>query len=524
LTKFSADWFRRYWPGLPAVQGNLDASLSFSDQVGQPFHAELGVNAQSILLSVTEIHPRDIRHQFAFHNLQARVLVDANKATVSGGLELGNQGALDIDLMLADFTSSKKLSGSIALSDFDLRALAGLIPDIDGIEGVLASQLKFSGSLSDPLVSGDWTLKNGLLDTVQLPEPIKEIDLAGQFIDTHMAFAGDFISTGGKATVDVWLDWKDRWQMETRLHSKEILLAPAQGIRLDVQPDLLVRVSEGNVSVSGTVSVPSGKIELIELPPDAKSVSDDVIIVKEGVNNGAKWKLNTDVQVRLGKNVKFTGFGVNTFIDGAVQIDQSAQRLFASGELISREGTFSFLGQKLEVREGRIIFNGAIDDPDIYIEAVRKIEAENLTAGVRLTGKASEPRLEVFSDPVMEETVALHYIMTGHKPTPGSTYGAGIAGNLLLDRVGASNNWFSENLVGKLGVTDFQISTQSAEEGASVQLSGYLSPNLYLQYGVKLFDEVNTLSLRYRLRSNLFLEAMTGLDSSLDIIYSFEIK
>lgn len=524
LQSFPASWFARYWPELPTLQGLFDTRLSFLGRQNRPFEAAMQVSSSEI--SIIDLVPRKAGkdNQFVIRDMSASAKVKGDKADINGRFGIGKGGELDVNLSLADLKNSKRTSGKVNLTGFDLAMLAGVLPDIDTIEGSLGASLNVAGTLTDPKASGQWALENGLLDTLQLPEPISKINIAGKLNDTSMTFNGGFATAAGGAKLEGLLDWSGPWYLDSRLQSEQITVAPTHGVKLHVRPDIEVKIREGLLFVGGKVDVPQGSIEIIELPPDAKSTSSDFVIVAEGKDVESNWKVTTDLSVNLGKDVHFKGLGVQTYIDGGININQRQNVMFADGQLSSREGSFAFLGQKLEIREGRLIFNGALEDPDIFIEAVRNIEDEKVVAGIRLTGKASEPKLEVFSDPSMEETVALHYVMTGRKPTPGSTYGAGLAGNLLLGRMGANNGWFTENVVGKLGVTDFQISTQAENEGTSVQVSGYLSPDLYLQYGVKLFDEVNTLSLRYRLHSDLFLEAMTGLDSSLDLIYSFEIK
>jgi translocation and assembly module TamB len=52
-----------------------------------------------------------------------------------------------------------------------------------------------------------------------------------------------------------------------------------------------------------------------------------------------------------------------------------------------------------------------------------------------------------------------------------------------------------------------------------VVASGRISDRLSLSYGVGVFEPVNTLALRYRLSRRVFLEAASGLASSLDIFY-----
>ncbi|HET8731695.1 MAG TPA: translocation/assembly module TamB domain-containing protein, partial [Moraxellaceae bacterium] len=51
-------------------------------------------------------------------------------------------------------------------------------------------------------------------------------------------------------------------------------------------------------------------------------------------------------------------------------------------------------------------------------------------------------------------------------------------------------------------------------------VSGYLSPKLYLRYGVGIFTPVNTATLRYKINSHVYLEAVSSLESAIDVFYN----
>lgn len=53
-------------------------------------------------------------------------------------------------------------------------------------------------------------------------------------------------------------------------------------------------------------------------------------------------------------------------------------------------------------------------------------------------------------------------------------------------------------------------------------VSGYVLPCLQVKYGVGIFDSIATLTLRYRLMPKLYLEAVSGVDQALDLLYQFE--
>ena len=49
--------------------------------------------------------------------------------------------------------------------------------------------------------------------------------------------------------------------------------------------------------------------------------------------------------------------------------------------------------------------------------------------------------------------------------------------------------------------------------------SGDITEKLSLRYGVGVFEPANTIALRYKLSKKVYLEAASGIASSLDIFY-----
>ncbi len=59
-------------------------------------------------------------------------------------------------------------------------------------------------------------------------------------------------------------------------------------------------------------------------------------------------------------------------------------------------------------------------------------------------------------------------------------------------------------------------------DDSQVQLSGRLSPNLLLSYGVGVLTPVNTLTLRYNLTERFYVETAQSVESALDFFYTFD--
>ncbi len=55
-------------------------------------------------------------------------------------------------------------------------------------------------------------------------------------------------------------------------------------------------------------------------------------------------------------------------------------------------------------------------------------------------------------------------------------------------------------------------------------MSGYILPGLQVKYGVGIFNSVGQFTIRYRLMRDLYLEAVSGVDSAIDLLYRFEFN
>ena len=101
-----------------------------------------------------------------------------------------------------------------------------------------------------------------------------------------------------------------------------------------------------------------------------------------------------------------------------------------------------------------------------------------------------------------------------------------LSGEALLSRAALSLGVFGGGRLGsaiaeELGIEDFQLEATGQGDEAQVAVSGYLAPNLMVRYGVGVFQPQNTLSLRYYLTEQLYLEAVSGAENALDLFYSF---
>jgi translocation and assembly module TamB len=123
----------------------------------------------------------------------------------------------------------------------------------------------------------------------------------------------------------------------------------------------------------------------------------------------------------------------------------------------------------------------------------------------------------VFSDPAMGQSDALAYLVTGK---PLSEVGQGDANEgdtlqLAARSLGtAAGGLLAKNIGKRLGVDEIGIKDSEVIGGAALTVGQYLSPRLYLSYGVGLFEPGEVITLRYKLSKSLALEALNGPEDS----------
>ena len=112
--------------------------------------------------------------------------------------------------------------------------------------------------------------------------------------------------------------------------------------------------------------------------------------------------------------------------------------------------------------------------------------------------------VQVWSNPATSESEALAYLALGRPLSSASAdenrqlSGAAAAlsaGNLLASQLGA-----------KIGLDDAGVSESRALGGSVVGFGKYLSPRLYVSYGVSLLGTGQVITLKYLLRKGFDIE------------------
>ncbi len=390
------------------------------------------------------------------------------------------------------------------------------VPMVEKLAGRLDGSGRLSGGLLAPQVNGNLLLSGGEVSGPELPTTISDLQVQAQIAGENVQLNGSWKGgESGQGRLSGHIGWADALAVDITLKGEQLPVTVEPYAALQVAPDLHITMHGDRLAIAGKVLVPKGEITVRELPPSTVKVSDDTVIVGNQNEEGKPpMAIAMDIDVIVGQDtLSFSGFGLTATLQGQVHIGDN---LDTRGELRLNDGRYRAYGQRLSIRRARLLFAGPVDQPYLDIEAIR--QTGDVIAGIRLSGSAEQPTTQIFSEPAMSQEQALSYLVLGRPlSTTGEDNNMLAQAALGLGLMGSSS--VTSSLAKNLGVQDFELDTQGSGNKTAVVASGKITEKLSLRYGVGVFEPANTIALRYLLTKRVYLEAASGVASSLDIFY-----
>lgn len=469
----------------------------------------------------------------AFDTLRLNAKLQNNRARLDWLIRLVNNGQFGGQVQISDPAGHRDLSGNVSIRDFSLAMINPVFTRGEKAAGKLNASLRLAGNVGKPELFGQLHLSELDVKGNFMPFEMKPSQLTLNFNGMRSTLQG-LVATGqGQINLSGDADWSqlDNWRARIAVQGSKVRITVPPMVRLDVSPDVVFEATPTLFTLDGRVDVPWARIVVHDLPESAVGVSSDEVMLDKNLQprekKSASIPINSNLIVHVGDNVRLSAFGLKARLTGDLKVAQDKQGLGLNGQITIPEGRFHAYGQDLIVRKGELLFSGPPDQPYLNIEAIRNPDAteNNVIAGVRVTGAADEPKAEIFSDPVKSQQEALSYLLRGEGLGDGKSDGQSDSAAMtsMLIGLGVAQ---SGQVVGKIGetfgVSNLALDTQGVGDSSQVVVSGYVLPGLQVKYGVGIFDSLATLTLRYRLMPKLYLEAVSGVDQALDLLYQFE--
>ncbi|MEM9384013.1 MAG: translocation/assembly module TamB domain-containing protein [Pseudomonadota bacterium] len=526
------------WTSLLGLPIRLDASLAGHVRA-QRAAGEIPVITGGVRLSSGALNLRAVDPEqsdlsaLRWDELAAELATIESTLIATATADLTDTGRLDAKVRLPQTILGTTTDLSAQLIDAQLQGvleiperLADALPGVSDLRGRATVDLSASGALNAPRLLGRVELRGVEGDIAQAGLHVQEGELT-LIADGNTLTLNASAATGeGDLQTQANFEQGDAgWRGDLSLEGERVLVMDTPQVRALISPSLRAQVDTAQLTIEldGSVLVPEAQLRPIDLSNAVRTSNDEVIVGQAAAESTEGWRTKADLMFTLGDKVSYRGGGFKGLLRGELAVRERPGEIpTGNGELSVADARFSVFGQTLEVNRGRVVFiRSPLTNPGLDVQATRTVE--DITVRVDVRGTLRDQVITVSSTPALPQADALSYLVVG-KPVSELQGGGdsellanaarqgGLAGaDLLARRVGR-----------RIGLDDFAVEQDQAGENAQLVVGKYLSPRLYVRYGLGLFETLNTWLLRYDLSRRWAVETQTGAQNSVDVLYSIE--
>ncbi|MEQ1558625.1 MAG: translocation/assembly module TamB domain-containing protein [Methyloglobulus sp.] len=506
---------------------NFNADVQQDSQSTQSLTGDLQLTLPTTTLAITS-------KQGELHNI---VLTNS---TVKGRLANETLVAdMDIGLPEQDYLRGtlqmgigklNNLSGQATASIKDFKLIEALVPELNNVKGFLNANMAVTGTSQQPKINGKLHFNGGAVKIAKLGIGIRQIDLQA----TTRLLASDVIELRGSAqsgegtihlngTVGLGLQKSPQknFPIDLLVTGKDFEVAKLPEAQIAVSPDLKIMTADGQIKITGELTVPKAILKIQDIPENAVNVSPDEIILGEEPPKTAKITapdLYADVQIALGKQVNFSGQGLKSDLNGNLRVVKTGNKMNMQGSVSMANATYKSYGQNLTVRKGQFIFNGPADNPWLDVEAIRLSKDKKVTAILALNGSVQNPQTHLSSEPYLPESEVLAYLITGGPLSQIGKSDSDALASAALAYGADQASWLAD----ALGISDFSVQQGSTLKDTLLVMGKYLTPDFYMGAKVGMFNKQAVLVLKHKLIDNVNIETQAGTSQRIKMNYEFD--
>lgn len=438
---------------------------------------------------------------------QFSATLEMTPAQINAKLGVGFQGNGFVDAKVqTGWDANAPLNGELYLNMSRLYWLELFSPDIVRPTGLIEGHVSLRGTRGTPTLGGDAKLSNFKGEFPALGLTLDQG--SGSFVaqpDGSAKITAQANSGKGTLFIDGGLSWfGDAQPLQLHIHGENVLLSNTPELRIVANPNLDFTLEAAAMKLRGTVHVPEADLDLERLDRGT-SVSEDVVVLDPAdPEEGPSSPLDMDLTVSLGDNVRMAGFGLKGGLSGKMQVWSRPGREMTANGALEVSGRYKAYGQDLTITRGNLNWNfNPVSDPRINIRAERRVG--DVTAGIDVTGRAQSPRVDVWSDPAMSQSEALAFLVLGRSLT-GASSDQTQQVTAASAALSAGSGLLASQLGAKLGLDDAGVSQSRALGGSVIGFGKFISPKLYVGYGVSLVGSGSVITLKYLLRRGFDIE------------------
>jgi translocation and assembly module TamB len=433
------------------------------------------------------------------------------------------------------FSADTRVNAKVRAHVPSLAAAQPWIGTSTRVQGQMIADVAIGGTIGKPALSGQLvgyglrvdmpqfgvSYRDGQLRVASGPEGISLEELSFNAGDGRFFASGllGLPTDGATALAKSQIRWR----------AENFRATNRPNLRLIVDGEGTLAMEQKRLVLRGKLSADEGNIEYRSTADT--TLADDIVVV--GRPRPARVRpdammtdapLDLDLEIALGRNLRFAGEGLEARLAGRVHVTSRAGgAIQARGTIRTVRGTYHAFGQRLTIERGRVLFDGPIANPSLDIVALRK----NLPveAGVVITGTVRAPLVRLTSEPPVPDNEKLAWLLTGGPSGSGSARDSAALSAAAAALAGRGGKPITQRLAQSIGLDDISFAQRDVVDGADsvsnevITLGKRISDRLYVAYERGVTLATDALRIEYVLSRYFTVSAFAGTESGVALSF-----
>lgn len=425
-------------------------------------------------------------------DLQTRAIISDGgmaEGRVQARIALPASGTFGQRIAQGDLTAQLRYEGSAAA----LWRLAAI--DLIDLSGPVTIAANAGGTLYDPQVRGSLEGTGLRLQSALTGTDVTGASVTGRFTGSRLdltRFAGNTRGGGrvsGSGTIDLsGLSASRGPAIDLRIATSDAQVLNLPNMRAKVSGPLRIISNGVGGTVAGRLKADNafwqlGLVEELAVLPSVSTREINQPLDRAPARAAASpWRYLIDVSAPGALEVD--GLGLDSEWRGNIRLRGTTAdpRLGGRGEIVPRQGFYSFAGVRFDITRGVINFDETVPiDP--RIDLVAETAVDGLTVAVNVEGSASQPEIAFSSTPALPEEELLARLLFGGSITDLSATDALQLGAAVASLRGGSGLGPINQLRGAIGLDRLRIVPSDAAlgRGTAVALGKNFGRRVYVE-------------------------------------------
>lgn len=460
--------------------------------------------------------------EFPINQLKASLILKDKTLNASTETFLFNDDKIILNWQSGfPITTETKVNGNIEVALSNFSWLQKWQTRIDSVDLNWNHKAEFSGPLSRLNVQGGGKLKVNELVMEELGLQIENSYLDIKSDNELLKLVGELNNQKGKLNFDGEVKLWPTIEAKADITGNKITVIDTDKQKLVVSPTVSAIYEDQLLDINGRILLNEARVEVNKIPQSKVSVSDDQMFVGQATVQEETFRYRVKLDVVMGNSISFSGFGLSSSIGGQLKLlAQSGQALKVDGQLKLINGKFEAYKQSLTIEEGQLLFLGSPENPGIQFKATRTIE--DIVVGVIADGTLLNPKLTLYSDPIMPEENVLALLLTGRSIESLSESEGNALANAAISLGVEGANKIAQQIGAALGIKNVQVTSKNTADTSRINIETQLNDRLSVGYGTTIDSQNETQVgwvIEYKLSPKLSFEAVSGEEVSASITY-----